>query len=309
MSAFHQDLALGRWIPRVSVGPRLAGLAKRARREPSEAPEDLLIEDILIPGPVGAPDVGLRLIRPKTLRGNAPALLWLHGGGMVIGSNSQDDSTNIAFARTLGITVASVEYRLSPEHKAPAALEDAYAALSWLVDHAEDRGIDPGRIAIGGQSAGGGLAAGLVLLAHDRGEIRPAFQLLVYPMIDDRTVTREDLDPGNMRVWTPRSNRFGWTSYLPQEPGSPAVSPYAAPARREDLSGLPPAWIGVGTLDLFHDEDIAYAATLEAAGVPCELEIVDGAFHGFDALFSKKPVSRTFWRAQAAALKGALFTS
>ncbi|NOJ61708.1 alpha/beta hydrolase [Arthrobacter sp. 260] len=307
MSAFHQDLALGRWIPRVSVGPRLAGLAKRARREPSEAPEDLLIDDLLVPGPAGAPDVGLRVIRPKTLRGNAPAILWLHGGGMVIGSNSQDDATNFAFARTLGITVASVEYRLSPEHKAPAALEDAYAALAWLVAHAEDRGIDPGRIAIGGQSAGGGLAAGLVLLAHDRGEIRPAFQLLVYPMIDDRTVTREDLEPGNMRVWTPRSNRFGWTSYLTQVPGSPGVSPYAAPARREDLTGLPPAWIGVGTLDLFHDEDIAYAAKLRAAGVPCELEIVDGAFHGFDALFSNKPVSRTFWRAQAAALQSALF--
>lgn len=308
MSAFHQDLAIGRWIPPVSVGPQLARLANRARREPSEAPEDLLIDDVVIPGPLGAPEVGVRLIRPKTLQGNAPVLLWLHGGGMVIGSNSQDDATNFAFARTLGITVASVEYRLSPQHKAPAALEDAYAALTWLVAHAEDRGIDPGRIAIGGQSAGGGLAAGLVLLAHDRGEIRPAFQLLVYPMIDDRTVTREDLDSGNVRVWTPRSNRFGWTSYLPQAPGSSGVSPYAAPARREVLTGLPPAWIGVGTLDLFYDEDIAYAANLQAAGVPCELEIVEGAFHGFDALFSNKAVSRTFWRAQAAALRSALFT-
>ena len=307
MSVFHPDLAFGRWIPPVSIGPRLAGMANKPRRNATETPEDLLIDDLEVPGPAGAPDVKVRVIRPRTLKGSAPALLWLHGGGMVIGANTDDDATNFAFARTLGITVVSVGYRLSPEAKAPAALDDAYAALSWLVANAVERGVDPERIAVGGHSAGGGLAAGLVLLAHDRGVLRPAFQLLIYPMIDDRTVTRTDLDTRNVRVWTPRSNRYGWTSYLPQAPGSPDVSQYAAPARRENLSGLPPAWIGVGSLDLFYDEDVAYAAGLATAGVPCELEVVEGAFHGFDALFPKKQVSRAFWRARASALQRALF--
>ncbi|KNC19487.1 alpha/beta hydrolase [Arthrobacter sp. RIT-PI-e] len=309
MSVFHPDLSAGRWIPKFSFGPRLARLANRPREATADVPADLLVEDIAVPGPEGAPDVNLRLIRPRTSKGAAPALLWLHGGGMILGTNAQDDATNFAFARTLGITVVSVEYRLSPQHVAPAALEDAYTALTWLVAHAEERGVDPDRIAVGGQSAGGGIAAGLALLAHDRGEVHPAFQLLVYPMIDDRTVTRTDLDTRNVRVWTPGSNRFGWTSYLGRAPGSAGVSPYAAPARREDLSGLPPAWIGVGTLDLFLDEDTTYAARLEEAGTPCELVIVEGAFHGFDALFGKKPVSKEFRAAQIAALQNALFAN
>ncbi|ONI63861.1 alpha/beta hydrolase [Leifsonia sp. ALI-44-B] len=307
MTVFHPDLAIGRFIPPVSVGPRLATLAQRGGRRERGIPEDMLIDDVQVPGVNGAPPVNVRLYRPRILNGVAPALLWIHGGGMVLGDHLQDEASNIAFARTLGITVASVNYRLAPAHPAPAAVEDAYAALSWLVEHATERGIDASRIAIGGASAGGGVAAGLALYAHDRGDIRPAFQLLVYPMIDDRTVLRTDMDTKNVRVWTPGSNRFGWTSYLAQEPGSADVSPYAAPARREDVSGLPPAWIGVGTLDLFHDEDLRYAERLAAAGVPCEITLVEGAFHGFDALFARKPVSREFWRAQAAALRSALF--
>ncbi|MHA7278459.1 alpha/beta hydrolase [Arthrobacter sp. MDT2-2] len=307
MNVFHPELAVGKWIPKASFGPRLARLANIPRGRATEAPEDLDIDDIEIPAGRGAQNVRVRLIRPKTLKGAAPALLWLHGGGMILGNNSQDDATNFAFARTLGISVASVEYRLSPRHTASAAVEDAYAALVWLNDNAAERGIDPSRIAVGGQSAGGGLAAGLALLALDRGEVTPVFQLLVYPMIDDRTVIRTDLDTTNVRVWTPGSNRYGWTSYLGQEPGSDNVSPYAAPARRENFAGLPSAWIGVGTLDLFFDEDRTYAARLEEAGVACELFIVQGAFHGFDTLFKNKGVSRTFWRAQAKALQKALF--
>lgn len=307
MNIYHPDLAAGRWIPKVSFGPRIASFANRAPRRELPTPEDLLVENLTVPGGRGAPDVSIRLIRSRLVEGPAPALLWLHGGGMILGNNAQDDATNFAFARTLGITVASVEYRISPEHQAPAALNDAYAALTWLVAHAEERGIDPHRIALGGQSAGGGLAAGLALLAHDRAEVRPAFQLLAYPMIDDRTVRRADLDTRHVRVWTPGSNRYGWTSYLGQAPGSAGVSPYVSPARRADLTGLPPAWIGVGTLDLFFDEDSTYARRLEEAGVPCELMIVEGAFHGFDSIFRNKPVSRDFWRAQTAALRGALW--
>jgi len=306
MSVFHPDLALGRYFLRFSFGPWTARLATRRSSPRAEAPEDLVVTDVEVPGPPGAPPVPLRLYQPRTLTGPAPALLWVHGGGMVLGDHLQDERRNIAFARTLGITVASVGYRLAPQHRAPAAVEDAHAAFSWLVGQAEGRHIDPRRIAVGGASAGGGIAAGLALLARDRGGVQPAFQLLVYPMLDDRTVLREDLDTRHVRVWSPGSNRFGWTAYLGQEPGGPDVSPYAAPARCEDLSGLPPAWVGVGSLDLFLDEDLTHARRLVAAGVPCEVEVVEGAFHGFDALFGRKDVSKQFWRAQAAALRGAL---
>ncbi len=250
--------------------------------------------------------VSLRIYRPRELATPAPALFWTHGGGFIQGSPSQDEVANIAFARELGITVVAARYRLAPEHPFPAAIDDLYAGLTWLFDEAEARGIDPTRIAIGGASAGAGLTAALALVAHDRDEVRPAFQLLVYPMLDDRTVLRTDIDHKPLRMWSPGSNRFGWASYLGRRPGSADVSPYAAPARRDDLSGLPPAWIGVGTLDLFHDEDLEYARRLEAAGVPCEVHIVEGAFHGFDAVFRKAGVTRAFWEEQARALRAAL---
>ncbi|KQO95796.1 alpha/beta hydrolase [Leifsonia sp. Leaf264] len=307
MSAFHPDLALARYVPKFSFGPRLTRLMQKAKPRVPAAPDDVLIEDVTATGPDGVGEVSLRVYRPRSLRDAAPALFWIHGGGFISGSPEQDEASSIGFARSLGITVVALRYRLAPTHPSPAAVEDAYAGLLGVFDQAEARGIDPERIAIGGASAGGGLAAGLVLYAHDRGEVRPAFQLLVYPMLDDRTVTRTDMDTRNVRIWSPGSNRFGWTSYLGVEPGSDGVSPYAAPARRGDLSGLPPAWIGVGSLDLFHDEDLAYAARLEASGVPCDVVVVPGAPHGFDAVFRKAAVSREFWRTQAEVLRLALF--
>ncbi|MRG58886.1 alpha/beta hydrolase fold domain-containing protein [Agromyces sp. CFH 90414] len=264
------------------------------------------IEDLTVPGADGAPDVEVRVYDPAGRAPGSPALLWLHGGGFLIGDPEQDEASSIAFARELGMLVVAPRYRLAPEHPAPAAVHDAYSALTWLFGEAAARSVDPGRIAIGGASAGGGLAAGLALYAHDRGEVRPAFQLLVYPMLDDRTVLRTDLDTRGVRGWTPASNRFGWTSYLGGPPGAADVSPYAAPARRADLTGLPPAWIGVGSLDLFHDEDCAYAFRLQAAGVGCELLVIEGAFHGFDSIMRKAGVSREFWRAQADALRAGL---
>lgn len=305
MVRFHPDLAVARFIPPVRFGPRSTRLLNRVPSRTGPAPQDVLVEDLLVPASGGDPAVPVRVYRPRTLRGAAPALLWIHGGGMVSGTALIDERTNLDFARTLGITVVSVEYRLAPGAHEPALVEDCLRALRWLVEHAEERGVDPARIAVGGASAGGGLAAGLVLLAHDRGGPAIAFQLLVYPMIDDRTVLRADR-PQGVRVWTPASNRYGWTSYLGREPGGPDVPAYAAPARRDDLAGLPPAWIGVGTLDLFHDEDVRYAERLREAGTPCALEVVEGAFHGFDAILPGKPVSRAFWRSQALALHGAL---
>jgi len=238
----------------------------------------------------------LRLYRPAGSTDVAPALLWMHGGGYVMGAAQHDDGLCRRFSSKLGITVASVEYRLAPEHPYPAALEDCYSALSWLTTAPA---VDPARVAIGGASAGGGLAAALALLTRDRGEIELALQLLVYPMLDDRSP--RSAPRHEYRLWSPRSNRFGWAAYLGAT--DPEV---AVPARRDDLTGVAPAWIGVGTCDLLHDEDLSYAERLRSAGVPCHVEVVPGAFHGFDRAASKAQVSREFFAAQCAALRAAL---
>ena len=310
MSVFHPDLWLGRFMPNFAFGPKLSAFIRnRTRTGRIPLLDDLTVEDVDVPADGASPAVSLRLYRPKKLTAPAPALYWMHGGGFIIGQPEQDEAGSIAFARELGITVAAIRYRLAPDHPAPAAVEDAYAGLRWLHANAGSLNIDGTRIAIGGASAGGGLAATLALVAHDRREVTPAFQLLVYPMLDDRTVTRTDHDTRNARVWSTASNAWAWSVYLGHAPGLPSANPYAAAARREDLKGLPPAWIGVGTLDLFHDEDLAYAKRLNDSGVKCELHVVPGAFHGFDALFRKAGVSKSFWHEQARALRAALFTA
>lgn len=221
-------------------------------------------------------------------------MLWIHGGGFVVGSLEQDEPRNISLACELGMVIVAFDYRLAPEHPFPAALDDCYAVLRWLHSNATALGIDKDRIAIGGSSAGGGLAAGLVLLAHDRAEMPVALQLLIYPMLDDRTALKAKLESPHHRLWNAKSNAFGWSAFLGQAPGSDEISEYAAPARRADLSGLPPAWIGVGTIDLFHDEDVDYARRLVQAGVSCHLQVIEGAFHAFDYLKPKAEVVRLF---------------
>ncbi|WP_017583781.1 alpha/beta hydrolase [Nocardiopsis valliformis] len=307
MSPLHPDLSRARFLPTPTFGPRTARLAQRLtdRMRPGPAPADLSLEEHTVPGPEGAPPLGLRVYRPRSLTTPSPALLWTHGGGYLFGSPVQDERGSIEFARELGITVVSLRYRKAPRHTAPAPVEDAYAALSWTVDSADRLGVDPGRIAIGGASAGGGITAALALMCHDLGGHEPVFQLLVYPMLDDRTALRTDLDRLPTRLWSVSSNRYAWRAYLGEEPGGEHISPYAAPARRENLSGLPPAWIGVGTLDLFHDEDLAYAERLRAAGVPCRTAVVPGAFHGFEAAMPQVDLSREFHRAQTEALRSA----
>src|SRR5215216_2159435 len=179
MSAFHPDLALGRFIPRTSFGPRSSRIMRRLKPRAADPGPEVTVQEMVVAGPEGAPPVSLRVFQPTGLKAAAPALLWIHGGGLIFGAPEQDDRTNIAFARELGITVAAVRYRLGPDHPAPAAVEDAYAALRGLAERAGDLHIDIDRIAIGGASAGGGMAAALALLAHDRAEIRPVFQLLL----------------------------------------------------------------------------------------------------------------------------------
>lgn len=234
---------------------------------------------------------------------DAPVLLWMHGGGLIIGSPQQNDRPMFQIVRHTGIVVVSVDYRLAPNHPFPAPLDDCYAALKWVHAHAATLGIDPNRIGIGGESAGGGLAASLVQLAHDRGEISPIFQLLIYPMLDDRSALRTDVAQGELLTWTPQNNRFGWESYLGHACGFDDVRPYAVPARREDLTGLPPTWIGVGTLDLFYDENVDYARELQRSGVDCELVVIKGAFHGFDQLDHDLPVVQAFRQSQIDALR------
>lgn len=221
-------------------------------------------------------------------------LLWIHGGGFVLGHAGQDDARCAHFARKLGVRVFSVDYRLAPEHPFPSGLDDCHAAWRHLVDNASSLGVDPQRLIIGGESAGGGIAATLVHRLHDEGGQQPAAQVLVYPMLDDRTAARPDVDPKGHRIWCNKSNQYGWASYLQRPPGADDLPAYAAGARREDLSGLPPTWIGVGSADLFCDEDRAYAERLKAAGVACQLDVIDGAYHGFIVVDPKAPISRTF---------------
>jgi acetyl esterase/lipase len=226
-------------------------------------------------------------------------MLWLHGGGYVLGSATQDDALCRQFTERLGIPVAAPEYRLAPQHPYPVALEDCYSTLMWL---SRLDSVDPHRIVIAGNSAGGGLTAALALLARDRGEITPLFQLLVYPMLDDRSSHRPELaNHPHYRLWTEKTNRLGWDAYL-----SNADPKRAVPARPKDISGLAPAWIGVGTLDPLHDENVEYARRLNQAGVPTTLDVVPGAFHGFDVVAPKAGVSRAFFDRQCAAVLAAL---
>ncbi|MGZ7014624.1 MAG: alpha/beta hydrolase [Acidimicrobiales bacterium] len=234
------------------------------------------------------------------------ALLWIHGGGMVLGAPEQGHDLCSRWADELGLLVASVDYRLAPEHPCPAGLEDCYRALCWLHDQADVLGVDAERIAVGGDSAGGGLAAALSQMARDRGGPAIRFQLLEYPMLDDRTVLRTDHRGTGAFVWTPRSNRFAWTAYLGHAPTVGGAPPYAAPARTDDLTGLPPAWVGVGDLDLFHDEDVDYARRLTEAGVACELHVEPGMYHGADSVLAAAPTSRSVRDRMTAALAAGL---
>ena len=288
---FHPDLRrVARLAPQSFIGPRsLKFIRTLSGLQRNKTPDGV---EVLTLGS----GVGVRLHRPVGVSQPGPALLWVHGGGYVMGTAQQDDAMCRRFTRELGITVAAVEYRLAPEHPYPAPLEDCYSALSWL---AGLPAVEPARVAIGGASAGGGLAAALALLTRDRGELTPTFQLLAYPMLDDRSGAGPK-NP-NYRMWGPKSNHFGWAAYL-----GDADPQIAVPARRDDLSGLPPAWIGVGTQDLFHDEDLAYAERLTAAGVPCHVEVVPGAFHGFDQVVPKAAVSQSFFASQCASLRAAL---
>lgn len=240
--------------------------------------------------------VTVRLHRPASLPNRAPAMLWIHGGATVMGHAAQDDKYLRKLSNLTDVAIVAVEHRLAPEHPYPIPVEDCYAALLWL---ARQPWVDPDRIAIGGASAGGHFAAAVAQRAHDRKDVQLAYQMLVYPMLDDRTGVERD-GPGRI-MWTETDNQLAWQWYL-----NGADPEEAAPARREDLSGLPPAWIGVGTVDLFYQECLEYGRRLREAGVPVHEEVAPGAFHAFDHIVEKAPVSVRFFASLRDHLRDAL---
>jgi acetyl esterase/lipase len=245
-------------------------------------PTTTVSREVVVPG-VDGPDPTVRVYSPPTEAAGRPCIYWIHGGGYLFGSGLNVDARINRWVEELDCVAVSIEYRLAPEHPYPAPLDDCHAGLLWTARNADELGIDASRIAIVGASAGGGLAAGLAIRARDHGEVTPSFQLLIYPMIDDRNTTPSSHIDG-AKVWSRAANELGWSAYLGARYGTDDVPGEAAASRVDDVAGLPPAWIGVGSLDVFRDEDIAYASRLLAAGITTELHVYRGAPHGFEVM-------------------------
>ena len=248
--------------------------------------------------------IRLRIYIPDGQRSGA-GMLWIHGGGMILGTEKQDNRTCSSYARELGLVVVSVGYRLAPQHPYPAASDDCLEAWQWFLAHAADYEVDPERIIVAAESGGGSHAASLVHRIHDGDGTQPLAQVLIVPMLDDRTAADPSLDRGHY-LWRWSDNRGGWTAYLGQEPGLPTTPRYAVPARRADLSGLPPTWIGCGDKDLFHAEDRRYAERLREAGVEVEFVDVPGGPHGFHIVAPEASTTRAFWSTNYAWIRNLL---
>lgn len=259
-------------------------------------------EVIMIPGRNGAPDVRISVFDPPG-RANPATLLHLHGGGMVLGYTPANDGPNAALALALGVMVVSAEYRLAPETPFPGPQEDCMAALDWIVSISAERGIDPARIGVMGDSAGAGLAAAVALMARDEGTVALRGQFLTYPMLDHRTGTPEKpgLPHTGEFIWNRSNNQFGWNALQGTYAANDARKGWFSPALAEDLSGLPPTYIATGALDLFLEEDLEYTARLAGAGVPVELHVYPGAYHGFNIVPTAR-VTQTYQRDLTAAI-------
>ncbi|QWB21594.1 MULTISPECIES: alpha/beta hydrolase [Streptomyces] len=254
-----------------------------------------VVEDRQVPGPQGEPDISLLICRPAlpAAAGARPVIYHVHGGGMVIGNNRVGVDVPLAWARALDAVVVSVEYRLAPEHPHPAPVEDVYAGLLWTAEHAAELGADPERIVVAGASAGGGLCAALALLTRDRKGPRLIGQVLMCPMLDDRNDTPSTYQMAGLGVWDRTANETGWSALLGSRRGGPDVPAYAAPARAEDLTGLPPAFLDVGSAETFRDEVVAYASRIWQAGGVAELHVWPGGFHGFDGFAPQAALSQS----------------
>ena len=265
-------------------------------------PTEVVIEERSIPGPDG--DIPIAIYQPPA-PAPRPGLLLIHGGGYVVGT-AREDINGIGYAEHVGCTVVSVDYRLAPEYTYKASVVDCFAGLNWMFDNADELGVDPSRIAIGGGSAGGGLTAGLALYNRDNNGPDVALQLLVYPMLDDTHETPSGYEVTHPNVWNRDVSLKAWKMYVGDEWGTDNVSPYAAAARATDLNGLPPAFVTVGTQDLFRDESIDYAQRLMAAGVPTELEVYPGMYHGAESFVPTAAVSQRMRQGYLDALKRAI---
>jgi acetyl esterase/lipase len=284
---------------------RRAAMAQMPRPPLSPGLEAVKVEERGVSGLNGAPDVRLLLYTPPDAEASPrPAILHIHGGGYVVGTPELNDAMNRAICLEADCVIASVDYRLAPETTFPGSLEDCYAGLQWLAGSADELGVDTRRIAVAGESAGGGHAAALATYSRDRGGPALCFQLLDSPMLDDRTCAAEPHPHTGHFVWTHETNRFGWKCLLGVEPGSPEVPENGSPARAEDLSGLPPTFISVGALDLFLDESLDYARRLTRAGVPIELHVIPAAYHGY-GMAASSPQAQETARLRMAALKRA----
>jgi acetyl esterase/lipase len=279
-------------------------MAERPR--PELPPTSAVYEDRTVPGEGDQADVTVRITQVPSSDTKRPCVYWIHGGGYLFGTALVEDVRINRWADNYGCVVVGVEYRKSPEHPYPEPLDDCYRGLAWTFEHADELSIDPERVVVVGQSAGGGLAAALALLVRDRHELQIAYQLLIYPMLDDRRHT-VSAQMENTPIWSRAANDLGWRAYLGSlEPGSDDVPAYAAAARAADLHGLPPAFVAVGSLDLFRDENIAYAQRLLEAGIPTELHVYPGAPHGFEMIMASAAVAQRCQRDIDDALKGAL---
>ena len=284
---------------------RNSGAELKALRAGQPVNDRVTVEDRSVPGLAGAPDVPVRIYMPRNRTDILPGLLYIHGGGFIMGDIEADDPHCSRIAEDIGCVVVSVGYRLAPEYPFPAGLEDCYAALLWMASSAGELGIDTARMAVAGGSAGGGLAAAVALMARDRKEVKLVFQQLLCACLDDRHLTPSSHAFTDGRTWNRQASLGVWKAYLG---GAPAdeVSPYAAPARMKNLSGLPPAYIMVGELELLRDENIEYAMRLMQAGVPTELHVYPGAFHGFEKFVPTAAISVRATKEYDEALRRAL---
>ena len=287
---------------REAMGPitaeRLPTIRATIREAKGVAPVDLtvggavLVEERTAPGPDGEPDITLLILRPAGDNDPLPGIYHVHGGGMVLGAKEDDVETFLPHVAAGRAVLVSVAYRLAPEHPDPAPVEDTYAGLVWTADHAAELGIDPDRLILTGISAGGGIAAGTALLARDRGGPALTHQILLCPMLDDRFATPSSRMLDGEGSWDRNDNAFGWTCLLGDRRGTDAVSHYAAPARCEDLTGLPRTYLDVGSTETFRDEVLDYARRLSEAGVTVDLHLWGGGFHAFDVVAPDAAVSR-----------------
>jgi acetyl esterase/lipase len=285
---------LAQFGPGFSEPVQLAAIpAERAARKSRRLTDDelrrdgaIVFEELTVPGPAGAPDISVLVCRPPARRAAAPGVVYFHGGGMIVGDNRTAISVMLDWIERAGVIVVSVEYRLAPEHPHPAPVEDCYAGLAWTATHAAELGIDPGRLLIAGYSSGGGLGAAVALMARDRAGPYLAGQLLACPMLDDRHQT-----PSSREIAPDGLSAAGWPALLGPAVGGPDVSAYAAPARETSLSGLPPAYLDVGSADSFRDETVDYATRIWRAGGAAELHVWPGGFHGFELMAPDAAIS------------------